>query len=306
MVGPNGSGKSTAMRCITGADRPTEGTVELDGTPMDERLPAIRRGLAVVMDDLDFFPDLSVVEHLDLFARAHGVPNPDALVDAVLADVGLTMQAAQLPGTLSSGQRRRLALAGDSPLPAPSYDHGFCSYSMSLNSDSTTTAWTGWPADSTPKRNRGSASCWPATTRRSSPRLPTTSSIWVHERRARRDACPPWTDARMAQRTGRKNTLGGNVRCLHRVVRHPDARRDQLQRGATGPRRGHGSLQYHRLFGRAQRLALGFRTGFSHWGSSRPRCSLRGFSGPRSCRRPRVPGCWPHRWIARPSSARDW
>lgn len=111
MVGPNGSGKSTAMRCITGADRPTEGTVELDGTPMDERLPAIRRGLAVVMDDLDFFPDLSVVEHLDLFARAHGVPNPDPLVDAVLEDVGLTMQAAQLPGTLSSGQRRRLALA---------------------------------------------------------------------------------------------------------------------------------------------------------------------------------------------------
>ena len=54
---------------------------------------------------------MSVVEHLDLFARAHGVPNPDALVDAVLADVGLTIQAAELPGTLSSGQRRRLALA---------------------------------------------------------------------------------------------------------------------------------------------------------------------------------------------------
>lgn len=111
LVGPNGSGKSTALRCITGADREAAGTVELMGTPLDERVPQIRADLAVVMDDLDFFPDLSVVEHLDLFARAHRVPNADALVDAVLGDVGLTAQAAQLPGTLSSGQLRRLALA---------------------------------------------------------------------------------------------------------------------------------------------------------------------------------------------------
>ncbi len=111
LVGPNGSGKSTALRCITGADKPTEGTVELDGKTMDERLPSIRTDLAVVMDDLDFFPDLSVVEHLDLFARAHRVHDANDAVDAVLADVGLTMQSGQLPGTLSSGQRRRLALA---------------------------------------------------------------------------------------------------------------------------------------------------------------------------------------------------
>lgn len=111
LVGPNGSGKSTALRCITGADRPTAGTVELSGITMDERSPQIRTDLAVVMDDLDFFPDLSVVEHLDLFARAHRVPDADELVDAVLADVGLTMRAAQLPGSLSSGQLRRLSLA---------------------------------------------------------------------------------------------------------------------------------------------------------------------------------------------------
>jgi ABC-type multidrug transport system ATPase subunit len=67
--------------------------------------------MAVVMDDMDFFPDLSVVEHLDLFARAHGIPDPEATVDEVLAEVKLVPQSAQLPGTLSSGQRRRLALA---------------------------------------------------------------------------------------------------------------------------------------------------------------------------------------------------
>jgi ABC-type multidrug transport system ATPase subunit len=111
LVGRNGAGKSTVLRCITAADRPTKGTVELNGRAIDERSPEVRRDMAVVMDDMDFFPDLSVVEHLDLFARAHGVPDPEAVVDEVLAEVKLVPQSAQLPGTLSSGQRRRLALA---------------------------------------------------------------------------------------------------------------------------------------------------------------------------------------------------
>ncbi|WP_310964586.1 heme ABC exporter ATP-binding protein CcmA [Nocardioides terrisoli] len=111
LVGRNGAGKSTVLRCITGVDKPTEGTVELDGATLDERSPAVRAGLSVVMDDLDFFPDLSVVEHLDLFARAHRVPDAETVVDDVLHEVGLIDQSGQLPGTLSSGQRRRLALA---------------------------------------------------------------------------------------------------------------------------------------------------------------------------------------------------
>ena len=111
LVGRNGAGKSTVLRCVTTADRPTSGTVLLDGAPVDERSPRTRRDLAVVMDDMDFFPDLSVVEHLDLFARAHGVADVETTVDEVLREVGLVPQSGQLPGTLSSGQRRRLALA---------------------------------------------------------------------------------------------------------------------------------------------------------------------------------------------------
>jgi ABC-2 type transport system ATP-binding protein len=111
LVGRNGAGKSTVLRCVSAADPPTAGTVELDGEPVDERSPHTRRHMAVVMDDIDFFPDLSVVEHLDLFARAHGVPDAEAVVNAVLHEVALVPQSAQLPGTLSSGQRRRLALA---------------------------------------------------------------------------------------------------------------------------------------------------------------------------------------------------
>lgn len=111
LVGPNGVGKSTALRCITGADQADEGTVELDGEPLDDRSPTVRAGLAVVMDDLDFFPDLSVVEHLDLFAKAHRTAEAEQVVDDVLHEVGLVPQSGQLPGSLSSGQRRRLALA---------------------------------------------------------------------------------------------------------------------------------------------------------------------------------------------------
>ena len=111
LVGPNGTGKTTVLRCITGADQPTDGTIEFNGQALDERSPAVRADLAIVMDDIDFFPDLSVVEHLDLIARAHSVTDAEAVVDAVLAELDLLGPAGQLPGTLSSGQRRRLALA---------------------------------------------------------------------------------------------------------------------------------------------------------------------------------------------------
>ena len=101
LTGRNGAGKSTLLRCLVGADRADDGSVEVCGNPMAETSPEIRRDVATVIDDLDFFPDLSVVEHLDLLARAHGIAEPDEVVP----------QSGQLPGTLSSGQRRRLALA---------------------------------------------------------------------------------------------------------------------------------------------------------------------------------------------------
>ncbi|MGO1384379.1 MAG: ABC transporter ATP-binding protein [Arachnia sp.] len=111
LTGRNGAGKSTVLRCLVGADRPDEGVITVCGARMSETSAEIRRMVATVIDDLDFFPDLSVVEHLDLLARAHGIDDPDSLVDEVLEEVQLVPQASQLPSTLSSGQRRRLALA---------------------------------------------------------------------------------------------------------------------------------------------------------------------------------------------------
>ena len=111
VVGPNGSGKSTLLRCIVGADEADAGESTLAGNVLDERRPEIRADLAIVMDDIDFFPDLSVVEHLDLVARAHSQVDAEEVVNVVLDEVGLMEVSGQLPSTLSSGQRRRLALA---------------------------------------------------------------------------------------------------------------------------------------------------------------------------------------------------
>lgn len=111
VVGPNGAGKSTLLRCLVSADLPDAGDVRFDGVVLDETSPAVRTALACVLDDADVFMDLSVIDHLRLFARAHGVVDPDPLVDDVLAELRIETIADRLPSTLSSGQRRRLALA---------------------------------------------------------------------------------------------------------------------------------------------------------------------------------------------------
>ncbi len=109
VIGPNGAGKTTLLRCVVGADRPDGGRVRLDGRPLDETDPAIRAAVASVLDDVDFFPDLSVAEHLELLAYAHG--GDPARAGELLEQLALGAARDQLPATLSSGQRRRAALA---------------------------------------------------------------------------------------------------------------------------------------------------------------------------------------------------
>ncbi|MBQ1019112.1 ABC transporter ATP-binding protein [Micromonospora sp. D93] len=109
VLGPNGSGKTTLLRCVVGADRPDSGEVLVQGRRADETDPQVRALVAAALDDIDFFPDLSVVEHLELVAYAHG--GDAEPVEEVLAELGLEPARDQLPVTLSSGQRRRLALA---------------------------------------------------------------------------------------------------------------------------------------------------------------------------------------------------
>ncbi|WP_312873166.1 heme ABC exporter ATP-binding protein CcmA [Kibdelosporangium persicum] len=110
LTGPNGSGKTTLLRCVVGADIPDEGDVLFEGEHLAESDPDVRAAMACALDDADFFAELSVVEHLELLARAHGVAEPGPVVEEVLSELDLRDQRDQLPATLSSGQRRRFTL----------------------------------------------------------------------------------------------------------------------------------------------------------------------------------------------------
>ncbi len=89
MIGPNGSGKTTLLRCVVGADTPDDGEIRFEGRTASESDPRFRAAVASLLDDMDFFPDLSVREHLELLARAHGVPAPAGQVTAVLDELRL-------------------------------------------------------------------------------------------------------------------------------------------------------------------------------------------------------------------------
>ena len=111
VVGPNGAGKTTLLRCVAGTLKPDAGEILLAGNPINEADPEYRASVASVLDDMEFFPDLSVAEHLELMAFAHGMADVGEVVDVTIDALGLDAARDQLPPTLSSGQRRRLALA---------------------------------------------------------------------------------------------------------------------------------------------------------------------------------------------------
>jgi ABC-2 type transport system ATP-binding protein len=118
VVGANGAGKSTLLTTLAGLLPPLEGTVRFDGRDVDERESAFRRDVARVLEDEAFFPSLTAREHLLLVARGHGVQGSEDVVTAELETFGLLDRADALPPTLSSGQRRRLALAAAFVRPA--------------------------------------------------------------------------------------------------------------------------------------------------------------------------------------------
>ena len=118
LVGANGAGKSTLLQTLVGLLEPLAGTVAFAGREVDERQAGFRRDVACVLDDEAFFPSLTAREHLLLTARGHGVVGAEQVVADELAAFGLTERAGALPTQLSSGQRRRLALAGVLVRPA--------------------------------------------------------------------------------------------------------------------------------------------------------------------------------------------
>ena len=115
LIGANGSGKSTAVRTIAGILEPTEGTVRICGhDPHDEPdAEQARALLALVPDTPLLYDDLTVRQHLELTALAHGVAGDgaDERIDALLERLDLTARAGFLPTELSRGMRQKTGLA---------------------------------------------------------------------------------------------------------------------------------------------------------------------------------------------------
>jgi ABC-2 type transport system ATP-binding protein len=90
IVGRNGSGKSTLLKCLVGAETHDAGEVLVNGAVRDEASASFRALTATLLDDADYFPDVSVVEHLRLFAWLHGTPEPEREVLDVLGELPVT------------------------------------------------------------------------------------------------------------------------------------------------------------------------------------------------------------------------
>jgi len=115
MMGPNGSGKTTAAELVSGLLEPSTGRVEVLGRSIHHEPEAIaaRRELAYVPDTARLYDDLTVADHLELVAAAHGVADKDLVERAgeLLERLDLTDRAEFLPSQLSRGMRQKTAIA---------------------------------------------------------------------------------------------------------------------------------------------------------------------------------------------------
>ena len=117
LVGPSGAGKSTLMRLLIRDELASKGHVVVDGSDLAtlrrRDVPRIRRKIGVVFQDYKLLPRKTVRENVAFALEVTGTPRAKIApaVDRVLALVGLTAQADQLPTQLSGGEQQRTAIA---------------------------------------------------------------------------------------------------------------------------------------------------------------------------------------------------
>jgi putative ABC transport system ATP-binding protein len=118
IVGPSGSGKSTLLNLIGGLDRPTAGTITLDGQRLDgladDGLTGVRRDkLGFIFQFFNLLPSLSCLENVALPLHLRGWPRKNIHERArdLLDLVKLSKRADHLPDELSGGERQRVAIA---------------------------------------------------------------------------------------------------------------------------------------------------------------------------------------------------
>ncbi len=112
-LGPNGSGKSTTIRMLCGLLTPTSGDIEVLGLKIPAQAEALRSRIGYMTQKFSLFDDLSVLENMEFIAAIQGVPRKDTRrrVDELIARYRFEDRRHQLAGTMSGGQKQRLALA---------------------------------------------------------------------------------------------------------------------------------------------------------------------------------------------------
>ena len=116
VVGTSGSGKSTLLHMLGGLDRPTGGTVTVDGKELsamrDEELTIFRRRkLGFVFQNYNLVPVLNVYENIVLPIQLDGNAPDKAYVERITETLGLEAKLQNLPNNLSGGQQQRVAIA---------------------------------------------------------------------------------------------------------------------------------------------------------------------------------------------------
>ena len=109
LVGHNGSGKTTLIRLLAGLSDPSEGDVEVFGSP-----PGTIEARAVTSylgDSPTFFEDLTVREHLSYLAGLHGVQDATERAETLLDRLGIAARGDDLPTRFSRGLRQKAAIA---------------------------------------------------------------------------------------------------------------------------------------------------------------------------------------------------
>ena len=116
VVGTSGSGKSTLLHMLGGLDRPTSGTVTVDGRELsamrDEELTIFRRRkIGFVFQNYNLVPVLNVYENIVLPIQLDGKAPDRDYVDRIIETLGLGNKLQNLPNNLSGGQQQRVAIA---------------------------------------------------------------------------------------------------------------------------------------------------------------------------------------------------
>lgn len=116
VVGTSGSGKSTLLHMLGGLDRPTSGTVTVDGKKIfslkDEELTIFRRRkIGFVFQNYNLVPVLNVYENILLPIRLDGAKPDQKYINQIIQTLGLESKLGNLPNNLSGGQQQRVAIA---------------------------------------------------------------------------------------------------------------------------------------------------------------------------------------------------